>query len=104
MVYQVSETNKGGSVYHPRSFEDAFFHHNRQFIVDNKDNFKSLKNIKYFGDAAKGSYELAESCVGSKPSFAIEVLLNSKDAHKKEFANWETPEYIKEGLLWIKKK
>ncbi|QKJ33274.1 ATP-dependent endonuclease [Mucilaginibacter mali] len=105
MVYQVSETNQGGSVYHPRSFEDAFFHHNRQFIVDNKDNFKSLKNIKYLGDATKSSYELAESCVGSKPSFAIEVLLNSKeDGHKKEFANWETPEYIKEGLLWIKKK
>jgi len=103
MVYQVAEGNAAGLVYYPRSFEDAFFHLNRQFVTDNKASFKSLKNIKYFEDNTKGSYELAEECVGSKPSFAIEVLLNSKtDAVGNEFANWKTPKYIVEGLEWIK--
>jgi len=41
--------------------------------------------------------------VGSKPSLAIEILLNSKTGeNKKEFSNWETPHYIKEGLEWLR--
>lgn len=98
-VYQVEE-----NAYHARSFEDAFFHINRQFIIDNKDNFKSLKNISLFEDAANDSYDLADKCVGKKPSFAMEILLNSKaDEDKNEFSNWKIPAYIKEGLSWLKK-
>jgi predicted ATP-dependent endonuclease of OLD family len=98
-VYQVEE-----NAYHARSFEDAFFHINRQFIIDNKDNFKSLKNILLFEDAANDSYDLADKCVGKKPSFAMEILLNSKDDEdKNEFSNWQIPAYIKEGLAWLKK-
>lgn len=98
-VYQVEE-----NAYHARSFEDAFFHINRQFIIDNKDNFKSLKNISLFEDAANDSYDLADKCVGKKPSFAMEILLNSKtDAGENEFSNWQIPVYIKEGLSWLKK-
>jgi putative ATP-dependent endonuclease of OLD family len=103
IVHQVNEKNSGGKDSLARSFEDAFFHLNRQFIVDNKAGFKSLKHIKYFEDAAKTSYELAESCIDKKPSFAIEVLLNSKtDSDDKEFSNWKTPKYIREGLEWLK--
>lgn len=103
-VYQTSEPNSSGTVYHARSFEDSFFHINRQFIIDNKSAFKSLKKIKLFDDNTKNAYELAESCINKKPAFAIEILLNSKsnEANGNEFSNWQIPEYIKEGLLWLK--
>jgi putative ATP-dependent endonuclease of OLD family len=103
IVHQVNEKNSDGKDNLARSFEDAFFHLNRKFIVDNKAGFKSLKHIKYFEDNTKTSYELAESCIDKKPSFAIEVLLNSKtDDDDKEFSNWQTPAYIREGLEWLK--
>ncbi|OJW17286.1 ATP-dependent endonuclease [Mucilaginibacter sp. 44-25] len=103
IVHQVKETNADGKENLARSFEDAFFHLNRKFITDNKTGFKSLKHIKYFEDAAKNSYELAEACIDKKPSFAIEVLLNSQtNSDDKEFSNWQTPKYIREGLEWLK--
>jgi putative ATP-dependent endonuclease of OLD family len=103
IIYQIPEENKDEKVYHARSFEDAFFHLNRQFIIDNKETFSSLKNIKYFEDDTKDTYDLAEKCIGKKPSFAMDILFNSAtDKNKNEFSNWEIPEYIKEGLLWLK--
>jgi len=104
ITYQTKEKNTKDVDYCARSFEDAFFHLNRQFIIDNKSNFKSLKNIDYFDDTTKDSYDLADKCVGKKPSFAMEILLNSKaDEDKNEFSNWQIPAYIKEGLSWLKK-
>ena len=48
-------------------------------------------------------FELAENGVTSKPSLAIEILMNSKeDATGNEFSNWQIPAYIEEGLLWLK--
>jgi len=103
IVHQMKEINAAGDFNFARSFEDAFFHLNRQFIIDNKGTFKSLKHIQYFEDSAKTSYDLAQDCINKKPSFAIEVLLNSKpDDDGKEYANWQTPEYIREGLVWLK--
>lgn len=101
VIYQVTETDSKGSHYCGRSFEDSFFHINRQFIIDNKDSFRSLKNIKYF-EEGKDPYFLAENCVEKKPNFAMEILLNSKEENALEFSNWEIPLYIKEGLLWLK--
>lgn len=103
-IYQTKEKNSDGEEYHARSFEDSFFHLNRQFIIDNKTTFKSLKHIKYFDDSKKKAYELADSCVGKKPALAIEILLNSKSdsTSGKEYINWDTPEYIGKGLLWLK--
>nr|MDD3720429.1 ATP-dependent endonuclease [Candidatus Gracilibacteria bacterium] len=103
-VYQTKENNSNSTEYHARSFEDSFFHLNRQFIIDNKDTFKSLKNIDYFEDITKDVYELAEKCIDKKPAFAIEVLLNSKidEVTGKNFSNWQTPAYINQGLLWLK--
>jgi predicted ATP-dependent endonuclease of OLD family len=104
IIYQTKEKNSKDEDYCARSFEDAFFHLNRQFIIDNKIKFKSLKNISLFEDAADDSYDLADKCVDKKPSFAMEILLNSKaDAGKNEFSNWQIPAYIKEGLSWLKK-
>lgn len=105
IIYQTQEKNSKGEVYHARSFEDAFIHLNRQFIIDNKDIFNSLKHRNYFESTEKDPYDLAEECVGKKPSFAMEILLSSKTDEKteKEFSNWQIPAYIKEGLLWLKK-
>ena len=97
-VYQTEE--KG---YHARSFEDAFFHINRQFIINNKTSFSSLKNIEDFDDETNDAFDLAENCVSKKPALAIEILLNScSDSEEKEFDAWQIPEYIKKGLLWLK--
>ncbi len=110
LVYQVEEVNEDGENYNARSFEDAFFHINRKLIIDNKDKFKSLKNINYFdkkesssGKYKYDSYELAEKCIQSKPSFAMDVLLNSICDDKSNYSNWKIPKYIKDGLIWLKK-
>ncbi|WJE24768.1 ATP-dependent nuclease [Bacillus cereus] len=103
IIYQTSEENSKGEKYHARSFEDAFFHLNRQFVIENKENFDSLKNIKRFEDEKKDVYDLSEECIDKKPSFAMEILLNSKiDVDGNEYSNWEIPNYIKEGLIWLK--
>lgn len=127
-AYQTEETNSQAVTYHARSFEDAFFHLNYDFLESHcckggtfkKDNiFSSLtpKHLKtYFID--KCAFSLAEHGVGSKPSLAIEVLLGSEDEevtyipHEKHelpeqktthyFVNWETPKYIEDGLAWLR--
>lgn len=127
-AYQTLEANQLGEEYHARSFEDAFFHINRDFIksltYDDKNEFigKSTlpslvqKHLKDFADSTTDAYTCAEKAIGSKPSFAMEVLLNSSsheitltDAQSgnpktvsMEFANWNTPSYIKEALKWLK--
>ncbi|MFV8981711.1 ATP-dependent nuclease [Serratia fonticola] len=123
-VYQVSENDADGNEYHARSFEDAFFHANRSFMqnVCNDDGevetikFPSLV-LKYLKQYIKGgsSFDMAEKGISKKPSFAIEILLNSQSekltksnmtGESKEFVvecnNWCTPQYIEEGLTWIK--
>jgi len=45
----------------------------------------------------------AEKCVDKKPALAMEILLNSKtDEAENQFSNWNIPQYIKEGLIWLK--
>jgi predicted ATP-dependent endonuclease of OLD family len=123
-AYQISENDEGGMPYHARSFEDAFFHVNRRFVKDSstevvgveKAGFPSLvqKHLKTYNEGGS-SFAMAEKGISRKPSFAIEILLNSStvkqtvyspDGLPKEFAsefsNWKTPAYIEEGLRWIK--
>ncbi len=103
-VYQINEKNSEGKGYYARSFEDSFFHINREFITDDKNNFKSLKNKKYLTDPSEDAYDLSEKCIDKKPTFAIEILLNSETDDKgKQFTNWKIPDYIEKGLLWLKK-
>ncbi|RXM53703.1 ATP-dependent nuclease [Chryseobacterium sp. CH25] len=87
--------------YCARSFEDSFFHlaQNKNFIKDNRSKFNGLKNLKYFYDDSKDAYFLAEKCVDSKGSFAIDVLRCNNET----YSNWQIPAYIKEGLLWLRK-
>ena len=107
IAYQTKE-EENGKEYYPRSFEDAFFCCNRQFIIDNISDFQCFQNIKHFSEKDENNiykysaYELAETCVKSKPAFPMEVLLNSESDGNSDYSNWEIPPYIKEGLLWLK--
>jgi len=103
VIYQIVEKNAAGEEYYARSFEDAFIHLNRQFIIDNKEHFNSLSKKGWFEDNEKEAYDLAQKCINKKTSFAMEILLNSQsDGNHNEFSHWEIPAYIKEGLLWLK--
>ena len=93
VVYQIEEKD-----YHARSFEDAFIHVNKDFVNDNKDDFKGLKNKHHF-ENGYDAYQLAAECIKKKTHFALDILYHSND----DFSNWEIPAYIKEGLLWLKK-
>lgn len=85
--------------YYPRTFEDAFISLNKQFIIDNKKIFDSLKNKEEIR-SNNDFYKLTENIIGKKPDFAIEILIaNNVD----ENISWSIPDYIKEGLLWLKK-
>ncbi|CRL98242.1 ATP-dependent nuclease [Pseudomonas sp. 8 R 14] len=127
-AYQIPETNVEGEVYHARSFEDAFFHLNKNFIKslafdedasfigDTK--FPSLvqTHLKSFANGVTDAFDCAEDAITSKPSFAMEILLNSTiknivvsnintaklEDFSIEFSNWNTPLYIKEALQWLK--
>lgn len=90
------------NTYHARSFEDSFFSLNKNidFIKSNRSKFKGLKNMSFFYDSTKDAYDLAEKCIDSKGTFAIDILLLSSENN---FEDWETPNYIKEGLLWLKR-
>ena len=106
-TYQTKETADTVD-YHARSFEDAFFHINKSFIAEHtfdpqdkfigNQKFPSLtqNTMKQFAKSEIKAWEMAKG-VGSKPSFAIEVLLNSD----KDFTNWNIPAYIIEGLRWL---
>lgn len=109
VVYQVPEVNEDGDNYNARSFEDAFFHINRELIINNEDKFRSLKKVSYFNEKESStgkymysSYVLADKCIQSKPSFAMDVLLNSTSDDTLSYSNWKIPKYIKDGLLWLK--
>ncbi|AWM80711.1 ATP-dependent endonuclease [Gammaproteobacteria bacterium ESL0073] len=105
ITYQVMEEGYLGS-----SFEDAFFHLNRNFMIEiidkekNKqiDKLEGLKNRAYFTQIKEDkfeydAYDLAEHCVNRKPALAIDILLNTDI----ESDNWQVPLYIKEGLQWL---
>lgn len=98
ITYQTEET-KDDKVYHARSFEDAFFHINQDFICNKKNSFQGLtfKWIKKF-KKDKDAFQLAEKGVDKKPTLAIDILLNEKPD-----SEWQIPNYIREGLLWLRK-
>ena len=104
VIFQTNEKNKDGKEYHARSFEDAFFHLNKDFILDDDNSFDSLtkKWVKKYKNGKIDIFDFVEEGVGSKPSLAIEILMNSTSLELEEFSNWKIPHYIKEGLKWLK--
>lgn len=98
IVYQTLEVE-----YRARSFEDSFLSLNYDFVFKNKENFRSLKNIDDLDDANMDFYEKTQHCIGdNKTSFALDILYSSEGTEK-PFENWKTPNYILEGLKWLKK-
>ena len=81
--------------YHARSFEDSYISLNYSFLKDNFDSFSGLKCKDIF---LKGDfYEIGNSCINSKSTFATEIAYYSGD----NFKNINVPSYIKEGIKWI---
>lgn len=102
IVYQTEQDG-----FYARSYEDAFFHINKSLLNAGITGFPSLtnKHLKRYLDDDIDAYTFAEKAIGSKPSLAIEVLLNSeKDESERDFSNWRVPNYIKEGLLWLRRQ
>lgn len=107
IVYQTKESNSDSVEYNGRSFEDSFFHINKQFMYDNLEKFTiGIKNPRYIKtthrDYVDNPYMWAEKCINKKPSFAMEILMNSEEEDEKSFTNWDIPSYIKEGLIWLR--
>lgn len=107
VVYQTKESNSDGIAYNGRSFEDSFFHINKQFMYDNLSEFSiGIKNPRYINtthnDYEDNPYLWADKCINKKPSFAMEILRNSEENDVNSFINWNIPQYIKEGLIWLR--
>ncbi|UTW61824.1 AAA family ATPase [bacterium SCSIO 12741] len=105
LVFQSNEMNSESQSYHARSFEDSFVHINAGFVKNSDNSFRSLteKHLRKFRAGEIDVYDFSNDAIGSKPSFAIEILLNSsEDTEGIQFSNWQIPVYIKEGLLWLK--
>jgi putative ATP-dependent endonuclease of OLD family len=102
-LFLAYQTKEGGC--YGRSFEDAFFSINKDFLGRDAGKFPSLTQKwfdKYVNDECD-VFMFSEKAVGSKPSLAIEILLNSVPAGGVDFSNWKTPHYIQEGLEWLRK-
>ena len=102
-VFLAYQTEENG--YHARSFEDAFFSSNQDLLRSKgHEAFQSLTK-KWFDTYMEDNdhYEFAGNGVGSKPSLAIEILMNSDSTGEEEFSNWSIPSYIQEGLIWLRK-
>ena len=106
-LYIAYQTKENG--YYGRSFEDSFFSVNHDLIgLSFENDFPSLKpkaTQDYIDNGKIDPYVFAYNAINSKPKLAIEILLNSKhdEVTGHQFVNWEVPQYIKEGLLWIRK-
>lgn len=77
--------------------------------MKNIDNFNSLQYVQKIGEKVAGTseykytaYQLSKECIKSKPAFSLEVLLCSEADETTDFANWQIPPYIREGLEWLR--
>lgn len=90
--------------YQPRSFEDAFFETNKKYMAEGGKMFNGLcdSSLTRFREN-KDSYELAKEGIKSKATFAVDLLIDK--AHEKEggYIGWDVPQYIVDGLLWLRK-
>lgn len=100
VCFQIKEND-----YQARTFEDNFFIINKDFLQENKDRIWGLKKnkLKAYLNSQISAYDLAENGIESKATFAVEIIYNSEENGNKEFCGWNIPQYIKDGLLWIRK-
>ncbi|WP_272905175.1 ATP-dependent nuclease [Pseudomonas petrae] len=104
-IFTAFQTEEDG--YRGRSFEDAFFSLNKEFLGTDSAAFPSLvaKHFDLYVAGLTTAYDFAEKGVDKKTTLAIDILLNSQiqEIPKRTFFNWKTPAYIREGLEWLRK-
>lgn len=90
--------------YQPRSFEDAFFATNKDYMVKDDKVFNGLveKHLNTF-KKDKNPYSLAENGIKSKATFAIDLLIDRGKSNQPGYVGWNIPQYIVDGLLWLRK-
>lgn len=97
IAYQIPEDGKD---YQPASFEDAFISLNKQFIIDQKAGLIEYKALKNFDDREiEDFYKFARDKVNKKSAFASSLLY-----FEDEESTWKVPNYISEGLLWLREQ
>ena len=97
IAYQIPEDGKD---YQPASFEDAFISLNKQFIIDQKTGLIEYKALKNFDDRElEDFYKFARDKVNKKSAFASSLLY-----FEDEESTWKVPNYISEGLLWLREQ
>lgn len=98
------ETKEGD--YQPSSFEDCFVSANQDFIKNNTfENGFDSGTFQSYKDGEISVYRFVRKGVHSKASLAVEILLNGTpdEGNKGNFVEWNLPNYIKEGLIWLRK-
>ena len=90
--------------YQPRSFEDAFFETNKAFMTEEGKVFNGLMEgaIELFRENGR-SFDLAQNGIKSKATFAIDLLIDRENKNKEGYVGWSIPQYIMDGLLWLRK-
>ena len=97
IAYQIPEDGKD---YQPASFEDAFISLNKQFIIDHKTGLIEYKALKNFDDREiEDFYKFARDKVNKKSAFASSLLYFEDEEN-----TWKVPNYISEGLLWLREQ
>lgn len=97
IAYQISEDE---SNYQPASFEDAFISLNKQFIINQKEGLIKFEALKNFDDSEiEDFYKFARDKVNKKSAFASSLLYFEGEEN-----TWEVPNYILEGLLWLREQ
>ena len=90
--------------YQPRSFEDAFFATNKEYMVVDGKVFKGLteRSIKQFKED-NNPYQLAKKGIKSKATFAVDLLIDKGRSCDDGYVAWKVPQYIADGLLWLRR-
>lgn len=97
IAYQIPEDE---NAYQPASFEDAFISLNKQFIINQKAGFIQFEALKDFDDSEiEDFYKFARDKVNKKSAFASSLLYFEGEEN-----TWKVPNYISEGLLWLREQ
>ena len=95
---RIAYQTKGADNYQPASFEDAFISVNKEFLIQNKEGLISYGATSNFTESSlENVYKFAHEKVKKKSAFASSILY-----YESEDSQWKIPEYIKEGLLWLR--
>lgn len=97
IAYQIPEDE---NAYQPASFEYAFISLNKQFIINQKAGFIQFEALKDFDDSEiEDFYKFARDKVNKKSAFASSLLYFEGEEN-----TWKVPNYISEGLLWLREQ